>query len=145
MFAEKSDHSIFAVICGSFRKHLAEIAQIKHFIEGKGIKILSPQGIVAKNPDEEFILLDSDPINNTKLLQDSVFAKIRCSTFIVIANIEGYIGKAALMEMGYAIAHGINICTVEPIEDPNLAPYCKTLAEVFPEFDLTYSAYLAQK
>ena len=136
MHLNKREHSIFAVICGSFRKHLGEIVHIKKILEDKGIKVLSPQGAIAKNPDEEFILLDSDPIDNPKLLQDSVFAKIRCSTFIVIANIDGYIGKAALLEIGYAVAHGISVYTIEPMLDPNVSPYCKVISDIFPDFEL---------
>jgi len=130
------EYSIFTVICGSFRKHLSEIAFIKKMLEENEVKVLSPGGVIAKNPDEEFIILDSDPISHPKILQDSVFAKIRCSTFVVIANIDHYIGKAALMEMGYAIAQGIDIYTIEPVDDPNLAPYCKVISEVFPEINM---------
>ena len=135
--AKLEEPSIYAVICGSFRKHLAKIAKLKTFLEKKGIGILSPVGTIGINPEEEFIILDSDPINHQKLLQDSVFAKIRRSTFVVIANFDGYLGKAALMEFGYTIAQGISIYTVEPVTDPNLMPYCKPLAEVFPDLDLT--------
>lgn len=145
MHLNKDESSIYTVICGSFRKHLSEIALIKKLLEDKGIKVLSPRGIIAKNPDDEFIILESDPINNPKLLQDSVFAKIRCSTFIVIANIDGYIGKAALMEMGYAIAQGIDIYTIEPVDDPNLAPYCKVISDIFPEVSLYNSMHPLHK
>lgn len=132
----EQEHSIYTVICGSFRKHLGEIASIKALLEQKGIRVLSPAGAVAQNPDEEFIILDSDPIQVPKLLQDSVFAKIRRSTFVVIANIDGYLGKAALMEIGYSIANGIDVYTIEPVSDPNLMPYCRTLSDIFPDLIL---------
>ena len=124
---------INTVICGSFRKHLPEIVLLKKLLEEKSIGVLSPGGSSAINPSEEFILLDSDPIDNPKLLQDSVFAKIRRSTFIIIANIDGYLGKAALMEIGYAIAQGIDVYTIEPINDPNLRSYCQLISHVFPD------------
>lgn len=127
------------VICGSLRKHLTEIAFIKKLPEEMGIGVLSPRGVVAKNPDEEFILLDSDPIDGPKLLQDSVFAKIRRSTFIVIANIEGYLGNAAIMEIGHATAYGIDIYTTEPVEDPNLIPYCRPISDIFPHLPIAVS------
>ncbi len=131
----KSEHSIFTVIGGSFRKHLLQIAQLKKQFEKNYISVLSPAGDVAVNPDEEFIILDSDPVSHPRLLQDSVFAKIRGSTFLTVANVGGYLGKAAILEMGYAIAMGVAIYTLEPVEDPNLAPYCRLLREVFPDFD----------
>jgi nucleoside 2-deoxyribosyltransferase len=127
---------IYTVICGSFRKHLAKIAALKVFLEEHKIGVLSPGGVVAQNPDEEFIILDSDPTEHPKVLQDSVFAKIRRSTFIVIANVDGYLGKAALMEIGYAIGQGIDVYTLEPMTDPNLVPYCRHLKELFPHLTL---------
>jgi len=97
---KKDEFQIYAVICGSFRRHLAQIVKLKTLLEEKGIGILSPAGSVGVNHGEEFIVLDSDPIDHHKLLQDSVFAKIRRSTFIITANFDGYLGKAALMEFG---------------------------------------------
>lgn len=129
--------SIYTVICGSFRKHLNKIVKIKVFLESKGICVLSPAGNLGVNPDDEFVILDSDPIDHHKILQDSVFAKIRRSSFIVVANIGGYLGTAALMEFGYAIAQGIDIYTIDPVEDPNLAPYCRPLKEIFPDLNLS--------
>lgn len=127
-----SAENISTVISGSYRKHLAEIYALKAFLECNGITVLSPTGTMAVNPGEEFILLDADPIHDHRLLQDSVFAKIRRSAFLIVMNKGGYLGRAALIEFGYAVAMGIEILTVEKVEDPNLAPYTRLLAEVFP-------------
>ncbi len=124
---------IKTVISGSFRKHLAQIITLKNALEKNQITVLSPHGDIAVNPSEEFIILDSDPVTHPKLLQDSVFAKMRGSTFLVVANCGGYLGKAAIMEIGYAIAIGITIYCLEPVEDPNLSPYCRPLSEIFPD------------
>ncbi len=125
--------TLFTVISGSFRKHLHQISRLKQKLEQQHIKVLSPTGDNAINPDDEFIVLDSDPISHPKLLQDSVFAKMRRSTFLVVANVDGYLGRAAVLEIGYAIAHGITIYTLEPVEDPNISPYCRPLHEIFPD------------
>lgn len=130
--------NLFTVISGSYRKHLAHIVKLKVELEARHIAVLSPSGDIALNPDEEFIILDSDPVKHPKLLQDSVFAKMRRSSFLVVANINGYLGAAAIMEMGYAIALGLTIYTVEPIEDPNLIPYCRLLKEIFPDIPLCH-------
>jgi nucleoside 2-deoxyribosyltransferase len=113
--------------------------QLKQVLEDSFVTILSPSGHYAVNPSEEFIVLDSDPVSHPKMLQDSVFAKIRRSTFIVVANFDGYLGKAAILEMGYAIATGISIYTIELVEDPNLSPYCRLLSEVFPAINFSKS------
>ncbi len=128
--------TLYTVISGSFRKHLSQIVQLKQFLQSQQVMVLSPTGHAAINPKDEFIVLDSDPISNPKLLQDSVFAKIRRSTFLVVANFNGYLGKAAILEIGYAIATGISIYTLEPVDDPNLSPYCRPLSEIFPQISL---------
>ncbi|PWU14533.1 MAG: hypothetical protein C5B45_04260 [Chlamydiae bacterium] len=125
------------VISGSYRRHLRELYALKKEIEKLGILVLSPVGSSALNPEEEFVFLDADPIHDKRLLQDSIFAKIRTSSFLIFANFDGYIGRAALMEVGYALASGLQILSVEPIEDPNIEPYARLLNEAFPSFQLT--------
>lgn len=131
----RSNKGLSTVISGSYRKHLNIIVQLKQWLEEEGINVLSPSGDIAMNPDEDFVILDTDPIDHPELLQSSVFAKIRCSTFLVVANPEGYLGNAAILEIGYAIATGIKIFSLEPIDDPNIAPYCSLLSSVFPNIN----------
>jgi hypothetical protein len=109
---------------------------LKQILEARGITVLSPVGSIAINPGEEFVLLDADPIHDHRTLQDSVFAKIRRSSFLVSFNRDGYVGKAALLEYGYAIAMGISILTLEPADDPNILPYTRPLSEVIGPFDV---------
>lgn len=129
--------ALFTVISGSYRKHLQQIIEIKQALQKQHVEVLSPSGEAAINPDEEFIILDSDPVDNPKLLQDSVFAKIRRSTFLTVANVGGYLGRAAVLEIGYAICLGISIYTLEPVEDPNISPYCRSLQEIFPHISVS--------
>jgi hypothetical protein len=122
--------NIATVISGSYRRHLQQMYVLKRFLEAKGITVLSPVGLDAINPGQEFVLLDADPIHDHRTLQDSVFAKIRRSSFLVSFNRDGYVGKASLLEYGYAIAVGIPILTLEPADDPNILPYTRLLADV---------------
>jgi hypothetical protein len=130
------DGNIATVISGSYRRHLAGMYALKRILERKGIHVLSPVGDGAINPGEEFVLLDADPIHDHRTLQDSVFAKIRRSSFLVGFNKDGYLGRAALLEFGYAISQGISILTLEPVEDPNIVPYTRLLADVIGPFEL---------
>ncbi len=128
--------NIATVISGSYRRHLPSMYRLKRLLERKGITVLSPVGDGAINPGEEFVLLDADPIHDHRTLQDSVFAKIRRASFLTAFNQDGYLGRAALLEYGYAISVGIPILTLEPIEDPNIRPYTRPLAEVIGPFEL---------
>lgn len=131
-----STFALQTVISGSYRKHLNQIVKLKQALEKHHVAVLSPSGDLAINPDEEFIILDSDPVSHPKLLQDSIFAKIRRSTFLIVANVGGYLGRAAVLEIGYALAIGLTVYTTEPVTDPNIAPYCRSLNEIFPDIQI---------
>ena len=130
--AEKTS-IIKTVISGSFRKHLEEIINLKSDIESLGIQVLSPSGNLAKNPEDEFIILDSDPLDHPEIIQASVFNRIRNSTFLVLANFNDYLGRAATLEVGYAIGIGIKVYSIEKVSDPNIAPFCSPLEIVLPK------------
>jgi hypothetical protein len=137
--------NIATVISGSYRRHLVGMYALKRILERKGIHVLSPVGDGAINPGEEFVLLDADPIHDHRTLQDSVFAKIRRSSFLVGFNRGGYLGRAALLEYGYAISQGISILTLEPVEDPNILPYTRPLADVIGAFELNDESALRHR
>lgn len=131
----KLDATLCTVISGSFRKHLGQIASLKEALNKLEVAVLSPEKCDPINPGEEFVILASDPVCHPELLQSSIFAKMRRSTFLVLANFDGYIGRAAALEVGYAIALGIKIYSVEEVQDPNIAPYCALITNVFPELN----------
>lgn len=130
------ENNIATVISGSYRRHLPQMYALKTILEARGITVLSPVGSIAINPGQEFVLLDADPVHDHRTLQDSVFAKIRRSSFLVSCNRDGYVGKASLLEYGYAIAFGIPILTLEPADDPNIVPYTRALSEIIGPFAL---------
>jgi hypothetical protein len=120
------------VISGSYRRHLRQLYELRSRLESTGILVLSPVGTSAMNEGQEFVYLDADPVSDHRLLQDSVFAKLRLSSFQVLGNFGGYLGSAAAMEVGYAISLGLQVLTVEPVRDPNIAPYSRLLHEALP-------------
>ncbi len=126
--------SVNTLISGSYRKHFKQMLELKQFLKRQRIHVLAPVSEGVINPGEEFILLDEDPIHDPRTLQDTILAKIRSCSFLVLANVDGYIGRASVFEMGYAVSQGIQILTLEPVADPNLAGYCRPLAEVFPDW-----------
>jgi hypothetical protein len=136
--------TVNTVISGSYRKHFREMVELKGFLEKERIQVLAPVSTGVVNPGEEFILLDDDPIHDPRTLQDSILAKIRASSFLVLANVDGYIGKAATFEMGYAVSQRIQILTIAPVEDPNLAGYCRPIEQVFPNWGLSNSRRTTQ-
>ena len=128
------DTALKTVISGSYRKHFSHMLEVKVFLEAQGIVVQAPVSPGVLNPHEEFVLLDADPVEDPRTLQDSIFAKIRGSAFLVVANVDGYLGAAALLEIGYAVALGLQILTVERVADPNIAAYSRLLSDVFPQW-----------
>lgn len=120
------------VLSGSYRRHLHRLMWLKAQLEAQQICVLSPVGTGSTNPGATFVLLDADPVNDHQLLQDAVFAKLRTCSFQVLANFDGYLGSASILEVGYGIALGLQIYAVEKVTDPNLEPYCRMLSDVFP-------------
>lgn len=133
----KNTNIIKTVISGSFRKHLQQIYELKKALEKENIQVLSPLGQNSINPKEEFVILDSDPVESPEILQATVFARIRNSTFLTLANFDGYMGRAATLEVGYAIAIGIKIYSIEKVIDPNINPFCSNIFNVLPQLELS--------
>jgi nucleoside 2-deoxyribosyltransferase len=127
-------YNVNTIISGSYSKHFKQIIELKKFLLNEKIAVLAPASDEIMNTGDGFMILDEDPIRDPRTIQDSINTKIRHSSFIVVANIGGYIGKAAVFEMGYAAAQGIQILTVEQVDDPNLAGYCRLFTDVFPNW-----------
>ena len=127
--------SVNTVISGSYRKHFKQMLNLKQFLEEQRIHVLAPVSAGVMNPADEFVILNEDPVHDPRTLQDSVLTKIRASSFLILANVDGYIGKAATFEMGFAASLGIQILCIEPVSDPNLSGYCRPIKAVFPTWN----------
>ena len=137
--------SLQTVISGSYRKHFAHMLILKECLQEARIRVLAPVSSEQLNAGEEFIILNADPVSDPRTLQDSIFAMIRTTTFLVVANVGGYLGNAAVLEIGYALAQGNQILTVEPVAAPNLGAYTRELGSVFPEIVRSYRDQVAMQ
>ncbi|MBO1740397.1 hypothetical protein [Leifsonia sp. TF02-11] len=113
------------LIIGSYRRHFAQILSVKSALEDRGVQVLAPESDQIVNPGESFALLESDEDRTPRQVQDRIFSLVRRADFLVLANIDGYLGAAATMELGYAIAVGTDVLTIEPVVDPNIGAYTR--------------------
>ena len=104
-------------ISGSFRKHLEKIAELKKYFESRGIEVLSPKNLKAKNPGEEFIVFDGGEKMSALELERNHLGVIEKSDALIVCNPAGYVGASALMEIGFAHAHGKKIIFLEKPEE----------------------------
>lgn len=122
-----SDVPLTTLIVGSYRRHFEQILGIKSSLEACGIDVLAPASEQIVNPGETFALLESDENRTPRQVQDRIFSLIRSSDFVVVANIDGYLGHATTLEIGYAIAVGTEVLTIEAVDDPNIVGYTQVL------------------
>jgi hypothetical protein len=112
------------VISGSFRKHLSGIQEkIKEF-EDLGIKVLSPDISRAINPEEEFVILESDTTTDPKRLEERHLDAIEEASALYLFNPSGYLGNSAQLEMGYALGLRKPIYSFEEMTDVSLRLFC---------------------
>ena len=104
-------------ISGSFRKHLERIAELKKYFESYGIEVLSPKNLKAKNPGEEFVVFDGSEKMSALQLEREHLVAIEKADALIVCNPAGYVGASALMEIGFAHAHGKKIIFLEKPEE----------------------------
>jgi len=114
------------IISGSFRKFYNEIVKLIDEFNSLGIEVLSPKKSKIINPEEEFVVLESDSKDkNIKQLEEEHLEAIKNSNFLYICNPKKYLGNSAIMEIGFAIANKKPIFTLESIDDITLSQFVK--------------------
>lgn len=104
------------VIIGSFRKHINLVNYIVNLFKKNQIEVLSPETCNVINPDDNFVLFDYDPpILNEGEIQTIVLKKMHIVDFVYLINPEGYLGKSAAFEIGYAFANNLKVFSFEKI------------------------------
>ena len=117
------------VISGSFRKHFDEIMVLIQMFESIGITVLSPKKSKVIDSRTEFVLLDTDDVDNPKILQQRHLDAIRQADALYICNPHGYTGASTILEMGWALALGKPIYAQEEIQDFTLKLFGTTIAK----------------
>lgn len=111
------DTEIKIVISGSFRKHLSDIGRASENFKKAGIEILAPLTQEVRGSKGGFIFLASDDKSKAAdTLERDFIDNIKKANFHYVANVEGYVGRSAAVEMGAAIMSGIPIIVAEKIK-----------------------------
>ena len=115
------------VISGSFRKFYSEITAIITDFERLGVEVLSPKKSKIINPEEEFVILETDKTDDVYTLEKQHLEFIRKSDFLYVCNPKGYTGKSTLLEIGFALAEGKDIHCMEKPDDLVIASFVTTI------------------
>ncbi len=114
----KNTKKLSIVVSGSFKKHFEDISNLIRQFEALDITVLSPK--VSKNSNNEFVILETDDTNESKILEQRHLDAIEKADALYIYNPDGYIGASATLELGWAIALGKLIYSKEQSEDSTL-------------------------
>lgn len=103
-------------LCGSYSKHLDRILRAREEFVALGAEVLRPATDEVVSRDG-MVLLVGDP-QDPYLLRQEQFAAIEASQLVYLVNPGGYVGAAATLETGYAVACGIPVVSSEdPFEN----------------------------
>ena len=95
--------SIKIVILGSVRKHYEKIKDVIDCFTFNGFEVLSPSKANIINPNDDFVLFDTDMSDDPGILEEIVLRKMEVADIIYICNVDGYIGISVIYELGYSM------------------------------------------
>src|SRR5258708_39801180 len=98
-----------ATVSGSFHRHMLNIYDTVGSLTEAGVKVLSPADPRVVDYRGEFLFVASDRLRSIRLVQDRHFSCIAASDFLWLVAPDGYVGTSAAMEIGIAVAAGVEI------------------------------------
>lgn len=105
-------------IIGSFRKYYTEVKEIIDLLENIGILVLSPKKSNVINPDEEFVLFETDHKNHTPVeIQLIALHRILRFDFVYVFSPNGYIGRTTSYEIGRVVERKLPLYFSESPKD----------------------------
>lgn len=116
------------VISGSFRKYFNGIQKKIEEFEEVGIAVISPKRARVINPLEEFVVLETNKITDSKTIEQQHLDAIYEADALYLYDEKGYMGASATMELGWALAIGKPIYAMEESEDFTLKLFCGKVA-----------------
>lgn len=110
-------------LCGSFR-FFDKMREIGKYLTEMGITCLMPQPFEfrdQKQPcyfEEEWsVLTNHDRLLLSREAEKQYLQKLESADVIYVVNLNGYVGPSVLFEIGYAIAKGKTVYSLEPIQE----------------------------
>jgi hypothetical protein len=119
-----------AVISGSFKRHLTQLATQAAALRFHGVEILSPKSFNVVGEEDGFFFMDSDTSRSAKQVQDGHLAAIKQADFLWIVAPDGYVGLSTALEIGTAVAHKVPVYSLKPITDPTISQYVLVVVDM---------------
>ena len=96
------------VLCGSYNKHLPQIAELASKLRRRGIEVLSPRDTRLVGSHDGFVLFEGDKLVNqcTWSIEAVHLRAVEQSDIVIICNFDDYIGTKTALEIGYTYRAG---------------------------------------
>lgn len=119
-----------ATVSGSFRRHLTAIAAAVQELTDRGVRVLSPADPRIVDAEGEFVFVASDKVRSVRLVQDRHLQCVAASDFLWLVCPDGYVGRSASLELGFAIAQGTPILSTATPDDLTLRQYVRVVPNI---------------
>lgn len=117
------DRSAFrrkAVLCGSYRRDHAGLRQAYENLSA-AFDVLSPRSLEFVDPGAEFVRTPRELGRSSAQIEKRHLEAMRTADFVWLHVADGYVGRSASMEVGFAHALGIPVLAAEAPNDEALA------------------------
>jgi len=112
-----------AAVSGSFHRHMVAITSAVHELASLSVRVLSPADPRVVAAQGEFLFVASDRVRSVRLVQDRHLDSIRAADFLWLICPDGYVGRSASMELGYAAAARVPVFATRAPSDLTLREY----------------------
>lgn len=123
-----SKRAMRVTVSGSFRRHLAPIADSVETFVSLDCAVLSPADPRVVDSFGDFLFVASDRLRSIRTVQNRHLAAISASDLLWLVGPDGYVGQSASLELGYAIAVGTPVFSTTPPSDLTLRQYVSVVA-----------------
>lgn len=102
-----------ASILGSFNKHYELICRTAEYFQKNGIRVLAPDITSIKENNDGYAILESDQSDDATVLEAKFLENCLKSDFVYVCDLDGYIGKTVMLELGFMLGKGQEVFFME--------------------------------
>jgi NTP pyrophosphatase (non-canonical NTP hydrolase) len=122
--------SLIGVLCGSFRRDPEGLRSAKEELLTAGCQLLSPVDLSFVDEVDGFVIADHERSDHPHEIESKHLEAIAASDFVWLHTSDGYVGRSASMEVGFASGLGIPVFCSRPPADIVLASMVRVVATV---------------
>jgi len=120
-----------AVLSGSFRRDITGLKRAYDELVTCGCQVLSPHRLDFDDTKVLFVRDSAEKSFDEEFLERHHLLAIKQADFLWVYAPEGYMGRSTAFEIGYALASNVPVFSMQPIDDPGIAPFVRVVPSVY--------------